>query len=115
MAASITPLADAEIIASMRDPHFRIGWLEATLEEDLDTLRRVLPSIRASHTGTRHNIERRIENIERTLRLAKAAREPRPALDAIVSALNDKVAAEKAAEKKAAFVVPVPRTEPPSP
>jgi len=76
MALSVTPLADAAVIAQMRDPHFRIGWLQGVLEGARDDIRRVLPSIEPSHDFATRRLEGRIEDIERTLRLVAAADEP---------------------------------------
>jgi len=69
------PLADAETVEAMRNPHSRIGWLERTLIEAAGSLRESLTAIRASDTRTRNAITYRIEEIERTLRLGKAADE----------------------------------------
>ena len=69
------PMADAAVVEAMRDPHFRIGWLERTLLEAAGSLRESLTAIRASDTRTRNAITYRIEEIERTLRLGKEADE----------------------------------------
>lgn len=78
MAISVTPLADAAVITNMRDPHFRIGWLQGALESTRDDIRRVLPSIKSRHDYATRRLESRIDDIERTLRLAAAADEPAP-------------------------------------
>lgn len=67
------PLADAEIVEAMRNPHFRIGWLERTLMEAAGSLRESLTAIRANDTRRRNAIMHRIEEIDRTLRLGKEA------------------------------------------
>ena len=69
------PMADAAVAEAMREPHFRIGWLERTLLEAAGSLRESLTAIRASDTRTRSAITHRIEEIERTLRLGKEADE----------------------------------------
>ena len=69
------PMADAEVVERMRNPHFRIGWLESELDMALAELRAVLANIRKSG-GARITVELRIESIERTLRLCREALEP---------------------------------------
>ncbi len=70
-----TPLADAEVAEKMRNPHFRIGWLEGELAAALAALRDAHASLRETG-GARVVVELRIEGIERTLRLCRAALEP---------------------------------------
>lgn len=69
------PKADAEVVEAMRNPHFRIGWIERELLDATGALRDALTAIRASDTRTRNAITHRIEEIERTLRLGKEADE----------------------------------------
>lgn len=67
-------MTDAQLVEAMRNPHYRIGWLERTLKEAL----RSLQAINDSHA----NLEAayRIRDIEHTLRLSSAADGPRPAI-----------------------------------
>lgn len=69
------PMADAEVVERMRNPHFRIGWLEGELAAALAALRDAHASLRETG-GARVVVELRIEGIERTLRLCRAALEP---------------------------------------
>jgi len=79
-----TPLADAEVAEKMRNPHFRIGWLEGELAGALAVLRDAHASLRKTG-GARVVVELRIKSIERTLRLGEAANHP--AADASEKAL----------------------------
>jgi hypothetical protein len=60
-------MADAEVIEAMRDPHYRIGWLERTLKEALRSLQAI--------NDSRADLEAayRIRDIEHTLGLSSAA------------------------------------------
>ena len=73
MSSRGAPMADAAVVEAMREPHFRIGWLERTLLEAAGSLHESLTAIRTSDTRTRSAITHRIEEIERTLRLGKEA------------------------------------------
>lgn len=86
------PRADAEVVERMRNPHFRIGWLEGELAGALAALRDARASLRKGG-GAHVDINLRIESIERTLRLGDAANlpaaetsEPVPAAAATVAA-----------------------------
>ena len=67
------PLADAEVVGRMRDPYFRIGWLEFELEMAAAELRRAAEHVKPDFR--RRSIVERCETIERTLRLCKEAQE----------------------------------------
>ena len=61
------PMADAEVVAFMRDPYYRIGWLERTLKEALRSLQAI------NHRHGSMEAAYRIQDIEHTLRLSSEA------------------------------------------
>ena len=65
-------MTDAELVEAMRDPHYRIGWLERTLKEALRSLQAI--------NDSRADLEAayRIRDIEHTLGLSSAASRLKP-------------------------------------
>ncbi|MFN4017649.1 MAG: hypothetical protein ACK4JB_20080 [Reyranella sp.] len=65
------PLADAEVVERMREPHFRIGWMMFELEMAAAELGRAAEHVKADFR--RRSIVERSQSIERTLRLCREA------------------------------------------
>lgn len=70
---SASPLADATLTEQLGDTPFRAGWTTASLGLARDTLERVLPNLRPGRCVIRREVEQRIADIDRTLRLIAVA------------------------------------------
>lgn len=86
-----TPLADAEAVERMRDPHFRLGWLESELALALCDLSCAVEHVKADFR--RRAMVERCASIQRTLRLCREASEASDASEKVLPVAAATVAA----------------------